>query len=190
MPRIQVDWSKTIIYKICSNDLKITDMYVGHTTDLRKRRSQHKTSCNNPNDNHYNYMVYNFIRNNGGWDCWSVVLVEEFKECKNSNQALAKERFWIEELKASLNKVKPTRTKKEYYEENKPFFDEYHSEYSKEYYKINKDAINQKSKEYYEKHNDKIVCECGKEILKKCLIRHTKTKLHEMLINDFKHQIS
>lgn len=47
MPKIPTDYSRTIIYKICSNDPTISDIYVGHTTDLIKRRYCHKSSCYN-----------------------------------------------------------------------------------------------------------------------------------------------
>ena len=32
MPRIAMDYNKTIMYRIVCNDLEIKDCYVGHTT--------------------------------------------------------------------------------------------------------------------------------------------------------------
>ena len=49
MPKLPIDYSKTIIYKIVCNDTNITDCYVGHTTDITRRKAHHKCSCNNPN---------------------------------------------------------------------------------------------------------------------------------------------
>ena len=66
MPHKQVDYSKTIIYKIVCNDLNIKDCYVGHTTDFRTRKSTHKSHCNNPNDKKHHINLYQFIWNNGG----------------------------------------------------------------------------------------------------------------------------
>ena len=57
MPFLKTDYSKTIIYKICCNDLNITDIYVGSTTNFRARKSQHKTRCKD-----YNNKLYNFIQ--------------------------------------------------------------------------------------------------------------------------------
>ena len=34
MPRKEIDYSKTVIYKIVCNDLNVKDVYVGHTTDF------------------------------------------------------------------------------------------------------------------------------------------------------------
>jgi hypothetical protein len=53
----------------------ILHTYVGHTTDFTKRKNNHKKSCNNSKSKDYNLKVYDFIRKNGGWDNWSIVLV-------------------------------------------------------------------------------------------------------------------
>jgi len=128
MPKNPINYSKCLIYKIVCNDLNITDSYVGHTTDLVKRRYEHKTTCNNPTNPKYHYKVYQYIRNNGGWDNWLVVLVEEYP-CDNINQACKRERHWIEELKASLNMSVPSRTQKEWCYEHREELKEYRKEY-------------------------------------------------------------
>ena len=64
MPKKLIDYSKTIIYKIVCNDLTITEVYVGHTTNFIKRKAPHKYNCNNPNSKSYNFKIYNIIRNN------------------------------------------------------------------------------------------------------------------------------
>ena len=46
MPKKIIDFSKTIIYKIVCNDLIITDVYVGHTTNFINRKAKHKSDCN------------------------------------------------------------------------------------------------------------------------------------------------
>ena len=43
MPRKEIDYSKTVIYKIVCNDLNVKDVYVGHTTDFTKRKATHKS---------------------------------------------------------------------------------------------------------------------------------------------------
>jgi hypothetical protein len=50
MPKIEVDYSRTIIYKICCKDPTIEEIYVGHTTNFTKRKYQHKIACNNSKD--------------------------------------------------------------------------------------------------------------------------------------------
>ena len=55
MPKTQMDFNKTQIYKIVCNDLDVKFTYVGHTTNITKRRYQHKFCCNTENDKAYNY---------------------------------------------------------------------------------------------------------------------------------------
>ena len=47
MPKDDIDYSNTIIYKIYCIDKTITDFYIGHTTNVTKRKYYHKSSCNN-----------------------------------------------------------------------------------------------------------------------------------------------
>jgi hypothetical protein len=91
MPRLNVDYSKTVIYKIVCNDLNIIGCYVGHSTDFVRRKSAHKNNCNNENMKCYDFKVYSTIRQNGGWDNYSMIEIEKYP-CKDTNEATAKER--------------------------------------------------------------------------------------------------
>jgi hypothetical protein len=152
MPKTPIDFSKTVIYKICCNNPVITDIYIGHTTDLRRRRYEHKSHCNNEKSKQYNLKEYQFIRENGGWANWTLIPIEEYS-CNNVNEARTKERYWIETLKPSLNSDIPNRSEKEYREENKEVI----AKKKKEYREKNKEVIAKKSKEYYEENKDKII---------------------------------
>ena len=61
MPRIAIDYTNTIIYKIQHNDNDEL-IYVGHTTDFTKRKSSHKTNTNSVSGKAYNRQVYKMIR--------------------------------------------------------------------------------------------------------------------------------
>ena len=76
MPKTPIDYSKCLIYKIVCNDLNVTDLYVGHTTDFSVRKNLHKNDCNNEKGVKYNLKIYQSIRANGGWENWNMVLVE------------------------------------------------------------------------------------------------------------------
>ena len=78
MPLTPINYENGFIYKIVCNDINVTEWYVGSTTNLIKRRQQHKKICNNPATKNNNWYVYKFIRENGGWESWSIVLVENF----------------------------------------------------------------------------------------------------------------
>jgi hypothetical protein len=156
MPKTEMNYSNTIIYKIVCNDLSITNCYVGHTTNFIQRKCLHNSDCNNKNRKAYNLLVYQTIRNNGNWENWSMIEIEKYP-CNNSNEARMRERYWYEFLKADLNKQLPIRSKKEWNEDNKVKI--------KEYYK-NKD----------EKKN---ICECGGKYCFTSKSKHFKTKKHQ-----------
>jgi len=113
-----VDYSKGLIYKVCCKDASITDIYIGSTTNMIKRRNRHKYSCNTLSDNGYHYKIYRFIRENGGWDNWTMVLVE-YVNATSKQELQKEERVIIELLKPTLNSEVPTRTNNEYYIDNK-----------------------------------------------------------------------
>jgi len=71
-----MDYSKTVMYKIVCKDVEIKELYVGSTTSLVKRRYLHKSDCFNANSKRHNFYVYQFIRENGGWDNWEVIQIE------------------------------------------------------------------------------------------------------------------
>ena len=102
MPRKEIDYSKTVIYKIVCNDLNVKDVYVGHTTDFTKRKAQHKINCNNPDTKIYNLKVYQIIRDNEGWYNWSMIEIEKYP-CLVNNEARARERYWYELLNGYQN---------------------------------------------------------------------------------------
>ena len=79
------NYNKSMIYKLCCNDPSIKDVYVGSTTNFTRRKHQHKNSCNNEKDRYHNRYVYRFIRDNGGFENWSMILVEDVC-CENNKQ--------------------------------------------------------------------------------------------------------
>jgi hypothetical protein len=102
MPRKAIDYSKGLIYKIVCKDTTIKERYVGSTTDIIRRRQSHKSDCNNINTSRYNYKVYQFIRENGGWKNWELVLIEYYP-CETELELGRREDYWKQELKSSLN---------------------------------------------------------------------------------------
>jgi hypothetical protein len=161
MPRKEIDYSNTIIYKIECNDLNITDCYVGHTTEFRKRKSQHKSDCNNIKRKQYNYNVYKFIRDNGGWENWTMVMIQHYP-CNNALEAGRRERHWFKRLNATLNTQVPSRSKKE---SNKNY-----NENHKEKIHINK--------------NQKHICCCGGKYTSSHKAKHIHTIKHQQYTNN------
>ena len=104
-----IDYNKTHFYKIVCKDLNIKDCYVGHTTDFTKRKNAHKTRCLNINSDKHNIFLYQFIRENGGWNNWDMINIET-RSCKDSLEAKSIEREFTETLKANLNVRKAFQT--------------------------------------------------------------------------------
>jgi len=152
MPKTPIDYSKIVIYKIVCNDLNIKDVYVGSTTDFRKRKNAHKTHCCNVDSRDYNLKVYTIIRANGGWCDWTMIEIEKYTTCLDGNQARARERYWIELLDASMNVVIPGRTEKEWREANEDKI----KEQKKIWNEANEDKIKEQKKIWNEANKDKI----------------------------------
>ena len=113
-----VNFSKSIIYKLCCKDVTVKEIYVGSTANLLKvRKSKHKYSCNNATNKGFNYYVYQYIRKNGGFDNFDIVEIERYP-CSDRQELNKRERYWIELLQSTLNKQIPSRTKIEYRQYN------------------------------------------------------------------------
>ena len=155
MPRTAIDYSKTIIYKIQHEENEEL-VYVGHTTDFTKRKCTHKSACNNEKDKKFNFKLYTMIRENGGWNCFKMVMIEEYP-CANLLEACKREDECMRELKATMNgrgavfsKEKQLEQKKQYREANQERIKQYreaNKEKMKQYYEANRDEILRKQRE-------------------------------------------
>jgi hypothetical protein len=106
MPKVDIDYSNTIFYKIFCKDSSIKDLYVGLTTNFVQRRHAHKQSCKNVKATNHNCKLYNNIRNAGGWDNWQMEIIA-FHNCNDSYEARKKEQEYFETLGATLNSIDP-----------------------------------------------------------------------------------
>ena len=208
MPLKAKNYDKTHFYKIVCKDLDIKDCYVGHTTDFTTRKYDHKQRCSNPNNGGYNLPVYRFMRENGGWENFEMILIKAEK-CENAMEARSKERKYKEELNANLNGNVPARTFKEccetHKEERRVYGIEYRKNnkdkirerteknkdkrkiYNKEYRDNNREKLLEDKKQYYErtKHEKSLkpwTCECGSTICLGAKSKHFKSKKHQQYI--------
>ena len=171
MPKRNVDYSKTIIYKLVNYDCPELS-YIGSTTNRTRRKQQHKCCATNSSAQGYNFKVYKIIRENGGWESWHMINIKEFP-CANKREAEAEEDRIIQELKANMNSKRAYQTKKAYREVNKEIL----AEKNKEYQVKNKDIISIK-------RSEKIKCMCGCMVSKRNIASHKKSLKHIKIVND------
>lgn len=173
MPKVsnKIDYSKTQIsfYKfVCKTD-NVVNCYVGSTANFRQRKNKHKTTCNNANDPQHNTLIYQTMRENGGWENWTMVEIAN-KLCASKRDAERQEQEYMNELKPSMNSIKAfnteddiTERKRQWYAENADKVAEQHKQYRaenadkiKDYLTENADKIKEKRKQYYIARKDKI----------------------------------
>jgi len=181
-------YENSVIYKLVhKNDQDNENIYVGSTTNFRLRKSKHKNSCNDEKAKEYNRSLYQFIRENGGWDEWQMIAIENHP-CESKRDLEIRERFHIETLKSKLNRIVPTRTREEYMKDNIEKIREYDRN------RPNKDERNENNKKYVmkkynndpdfrdkhlEQQREKVSCECGCILSRNHLSRHRKSDKHK-----------
>ena len=186
--RKPVDYSKCVIYKIVCKDENIKENYVGSSVNFKDRILKHKSRCNNQKSREYNFKVYQFIRENGGWDNWDMIKIIDV-DCEDEKELKYYEQLYISSLNPKLNCKKSYTTeedRKEYQKESNKEYKEKNKdkikEHNKEYYQQNKDKEKQRAKENREKNkekaSEKINCECGGIYTRHHKASHFKTKKH------------
>ena len=106
MPKQKIAYSKTVIYRIHCDDTNILDDYIASTTDLTRRKQNHKKIYNDKTQKSHNDDIYKTIRSNGGWDNWKITELEKYP-CKDKNEATLRETHWKDLLCSTLNTSNP-----------------------------------------------------------------------------------
>jgi len=142
-----IDYTHSKIYKIIDNTNG--NIYIGSTTQsLSQRLGHHTRNYKNYCNGKYNFVSsFDIIKNMS----YEIILIEEVN-CNNKEQLHKIEREHIE-ANECVNLNIPSRTKKEYRDENKDKI----TENNKEYYNANKDKITEKHKEYYNANRDELL---------------------------------
>jgi len=144
------NFENCIIYKLVCLDTTYPEVYIGSTTCFKQRKCDHKSKCHNENSKEYNFKVYQFMREHGGFENFAMVEIEKYP-CENSRQLEAREEHWRKELHATLNGNRAFSTDEEKRIQNNECsakFRNLNPTYRKEYYQANKEKEKQKRKEY------------------------------------------
>jgi ribosomal protein S27AE len=189
----QIDYTNGKIYKVVSNDYKMT--YIGSTAQVRlcDRMSGHRQKYKSWKEGKYKKKVSIFdIFDIYGVENCKIELIEEYA-CNSKNDLERKEGDFIKNTDC-VNKIVAGRTDKEYREDNKEEIKIKNKEYkernkeeikvkNKIYKQENKEEILAKQKKYYEANKDKIKekveCPCGSVVVRNHLSRHNKSIKHQ-----------
>jgi hypothetical protein len=183
------DYSKGLIYKLSCKDINVKEIYVGSSINMKQRKRQHKHCVINENSEKYNLKVYQYIRDNGGWDNWSMIWIKNYP-CNNVTELKSEEDKIMRELNATLNTSDPIRDK----EKRRKQCNQYKKN-NKEKIKLKMNEWREKNKEHIEEYTknyirpnlekrqlekkETVICECGEKATRGHLARHRKTKKHQ-----------
>ena len=179
-----------------SNNPLINDKYIGHSAEFHKRQIAHRSNCNNVKSDEYNYKVYVFIRENGGFDNWHFEILET-ANLEDEKEAASLERDWIETLKPTLNIKLPARTPEELAEYNRvrmrirykknredPEYRKKDTEKTKKWAVDNPEKAKALVAANAAKHKEKITCVCGAIHNWGGKARHLKSDKHKEFIEN------
>ena len=141
------------------------NFYIGSTKDFNLRKSGHKYSCKKGS-----IKLYNYINENGGWDCFKMEVLEYCLEYRQREKEI------IKQLKPSLNSTlyddelnynRQYESNKRYAQNHKETKKQYDKEYrkknkvkrkevKKKWYKKNKEEVSHYQKKYRDENKDKI----------------------------------
>ena len=144
-------------------------VYVGSCKDYEARFRSHKSDCLNPKMESYNHKKYKIIREIG-WDNFVCEVIEVCDDDITDKDLLFREQHYIDKYdsKKSMN-TNDAITGIDMVE--------YHRLYDAEYYKKNRDKIDERSKKWRNNNRGKY-----NEIQRKC---NHKRKLWKKTITDF-----
>ena len=203
-----VNYQDGKIYKLVCNVTNL--VYIGSTCEpqLARRLAGHVGNYKKWRNGKYNFVTSFKVLEGDNYD---IILIKNVK-CNNKEELHAEERKVIESTNC-VNKVIPTRTNKQYKQDNQDKISEQMKQYRnnnkeklrdhmKKYYEDNQDKIKQYYKEWYEANQDKILeqqkqyyelnkaklsektdCQCGGRYDQTHKSRHIKSSKHQNFLN-------
>ena len=189
MNKNEKDYSQSKIYKIISD---LTDMiYIGSTKRvyLSDRLGKHNWEYREWLKGRKNYVSsFEIIK----LENFKIVLIENFP-CNSKDELVQREQYYIDKYKSNLvnknNSYITIEDKKEYkrLQQLNRDKDKKQAEHKK-YVENNKEKVLENNNKSYHKnkykYHIKIICDCGREIVKSNLNKHLKSKKHIKLMSE------
>ena len=167
-------------------------IYVGSSTAFARRVHKHKSTCNNPTSGGHHFPVYQYIRDNGGWDAYHVVPVSHHN-LQNKVELQILEQQEIDRHTTLKNAHFAKRSKAEYYQDNIVAI----AENKAQYYQTNAVALTEYHKQYRhinaaaiaEQKSTKVRCACGCMCSLQNIAAHRKTARHLKWMADSDYEV-
>ena len=99
MPKVKINYAEMIFYKICCSSTNITKVFIGHTTNVNQRK--HILKKQTQSEIYCSDMI-EFIKNSGGWENWSLQILEKY-ECKTHIDIVLREIYHTDALNQKMN---------------------------------------------------------------------------------------
>jgi group I intron endonuclease len=115
------DYKNSVIYRIYCKNPDITECYIGSTKCFEDRFYTHKSVCNTKHNKRHNLYLYQFIRDNGGWNNFDREILEYY-DCNNEEELKQKEQEYIDKYNPTLNIHNAFRTEEVRKEQQKTNF--------------------------------------------------------------------
>ena len=142
-----------VIYLIKHKTCDDKKVYVGSTTNLKKRIKKHEEGCYYVKSKEHNYKLYKYIRENGGFYMYEFIILECYV-CNFKYELHDREDDYIQMYDNNLNSKRAYLTLGEKREKHNKMRKK--NNYDNRYYNNNKEKINEKAKKYRDENKEKI----------------------------------
>jgi len=169
-PILYTKLKNSVLYKIYCKNKNIKECYIGSTSNFNHRKQTHKSSCVNSNCKGHNNKLYQFIRDNGNWDNWSMEIIKKLENCNSVLELIKQEQEAIDNCEYPLLNDETAYISFEEKRENK----------------INRDKKNSQKRNDKLKE-DRIICNfCNCEMRRDKFKRHCEeADKHKINLNKF-----
>jgi len=97
------DYSNCYIYHIVDKENIVH--YVGSTSNMNSRRSKHKYNCRTEKSKEYNFDIYRYIRDHGGFENFEIVPIRKIENISNKTDLRIAERSEMEKFSGLKNMI-------------------------------------------------------------------------------------
>ena len=147
-----------VIYKITCNSVHVDHFYIGSSKNFPNRKSKHKYNSKRKTNT---FKLYTTIRAYDGFDNWTMEVIES-GTCDTNFETKSRVRFYYDELRPSLNMIRPQASKeetridglrnsKQYRSDNKDKLKQYrfdNKDRYKQYLLQNKEKVKENKRQY------------------------------------------